>query len=382
MALRVRPALRDGWQIWRRAELLSLGQIASKGSGTKMKATIHSLVLSASTMGSSLVASAAVIDDFSQGPLSFQVTNVSGQIIYQTGLSTSDVLGGARSVYAGSLIQATAVIDTSAREFRFSSDSSFGYFTLTEGGAFPPSGTDLTADGSDAFAINITQLTIKPVRGIFDFEVETLGAWYGYDLQNDFNGLNGFGTVTIPFSSFPGVDMRYVQAVRINAVRFKPSSQIVIGSITTVPEPSALSLFSGAFVVLTFLRRCRERHNNSAEHRQSSRKMTLSLNNQCHLVAAADWLGLGDWQSANNELEQITPDVRSHPSVLSVRYEVYSRAKKWVGTSEVARTLVEALPERPEFWIALVYSTRRKPGGGIPQARELLTEARMRFPDE
>ncbi len=222
---------------------------------TKMKATICSFVLSVSSLVSSLVSSAAVIDDFSQGALSIQVTNVSGQTVYQTGLSTADVLGGARSVYAGSLTNATAVIDTSAREFRFSSDSSFGYFTLTEGGTFSPSGTDLTADGSDAFAINITQLTFKPFRGVYAFEVETYGSWYAYNLLGDLAGLNGSGIVTIPFSSFAGVDMRHIQAVGIEVTRFEPSSQIVIGSITTVPEPSAQVLFFGAFVVVAFMRK-------------------------------------------------------------------------------------------------------------------------------
>ena len=219
-----------------------------------MKTTIHSLVLTASFMASSLVSSGAVIDDFGQGALSIQVTNVTGQTILQTGLSISDVLGGTRSVYAGSLTQATAVVDTSAHQFRFSSDSSFGYFTLTEGETSSPFATDLTADGSDAFAIHIIQFTFTPTRGIYDFEVQTFGSWHTYDLLNDLAGINGSGTVTIPFSSFTGVDMRYVQAVRIDVARFEPSSQIVIGSITTVPEPSLVALFAGAVAVLASMR--------------------------------------------------------------------------------------------------------------------------------
>jgi tetratricopeptide (TPR) repeat protein len=110
--------------------------------------------------------------------------------------------------------------------------------------------------------------------------------------------------------------------------------------------------------------------------------MNFSLNDQRHLAAAQGWLGLGDWLAANEELEQITPDIRAHPAVVSLRYEVYAAGRKWDGAAEVARALVDALPERPEFWINLAYSTRRKPGGGIPQAKEILTEARVKFPKQ
>ena len=101
-----------------------------------------------------------------------------------------------------------------------------------------------------------------------------------------------------------------------------------------------------------------------------------------HLKAAVGWLELGDHLEATEELEQIRPDKRAHPAVLSVRYEIYSEAKKWDSAAEVARALVDALPERAEFWIALAYSTRRKTGGGIPQAKETLKEAHSKFPKE
>jgi predicted Zn-dependent protease len=110
--------------------------------------------------------------------------------------------------------------------------------------------------------------------------------------------------------------------------------------------------------------------------------MTLDQNDQRQLDAAEGWLELGNHLEANEELEQITPEMRGHPAVLAVRYEIYSKAKKWGGAAEIASTLVKLLPERPAFWINLAYSTRRKPGGGIPQAKEVLTEARVKFPKE
>jgi hypothetical protein len=39
-----------------------------------------------------------------------------------------------------------------------------------------------------------------------------------------------------------------------------------------------------------------------------------------HLSAAIGWVGLGDWREANDELEKITQDLRSHPEVLEVRW--------------------------------------------------------------
>lgn len=48
-----------------------------------------------------------------------------------------------------------------------------------------------------------------------------------------------------------------------------------------------------------------------------------------NLLAAQGWLELGDWKSANDELENIQSQMRAHPDVLKIRVEVYSAAKKW-----------------------------------------------------
>jgi transcriptional regulator with XRE-family HTH domain len=90
----------------------------------------------------------------------------------------------------------------------------------------------------------------------------------------------------------------------------------------------------------------------------------------------------GDWVSADEELDQITPEVRVHPAVLLVRYEVYSKAKQWDGAAEIANTLTKLLPDNPAGWLALAYSTRRKAGRGIPEAKEILTKAKAKFPKE
>jgi hypothetical protein len=45
-----------------------------------------------------------------------------------------------------------------------------------------------------------------------------------------------------------------------------------------------------------------------------------------HPNAAVGWLGPGNWQEANEELEKITPAMRSHPDVLEVWWQIYAKA--------------------------------------------------------
>jgi tetratricopeptide (TPR) repeat protein len=102
--------------------------------------------------------------------------------------------------------------------------------------------------------------------------------------------------------------------------------------------------------------------------------------NNRHLEAAQGWLGLGDVLAANEELEQIEPELRAYPGVLWVRYQIYSKAKKWNLATEIAATLTEQLPNDPAFWISYAYATRRKEGGGIQEAKTILIKAKALFP--
>jgi hypothetical protein len=114
----------------------------------------------------------------------------------------------------------------------------------------------------------------------------------------------------------------------------------------------------------------------------SKRIKPLEPPDSLYLKAAEGWAGLGDLVSANDELEKITPKLQAHPAVLLVRYEIYSKAKEWDMATEVSSTLTTLLPENPAVWICFAYSTRRKTGGGIPQAKEILLEAEPKFPRE
>ena len=49
-----------------------------------------------------------------------------------------------------------------------------------------------------------------------------------------------------------------------------------------------------------------------------------------HLRARAEgWLDLGDWRSANEELENVTPELRARPQVLALWWRVHSEAGHW-----------------------------------------------------
>ena len=101
-----------------------------------------------------------------------------------------------------------------------------------------------------------------------------------------------------------------------------------------------------------------------------------------HLSAAIGWLGLGNVAEAVAEFEKIAPQFLSHPDVLAVQFDIHAAAGKWDAAAEIAGTLTQLEPKQPGAWISLAYATRRKTGGGIPQARAILIQAQRIFPKE
>jgi hypothetical protein len=193
-------------------------------------------------------AGALVIDDFASGPLLLQTTNYPGLPIVQTGLPTFSVIGGSRFVRASAVFGgiATAEINTNSGTFNFSTDAnSSGYFTLTYGGVLSPLG-NLTSGGNDRFQIAIAEMTSGLLyRGLFDFSVDTRSGWKTYHFEQDISKLTSPGNITIPFANFVGADMTQVIAIQIDAGRTPRSSLIAFDSIiTTIPEPSALIVFT------------------------------------------------------------------------------------------------------------------------------------------
>jgi tetratricopeptide (TPR) repeat protein len=74
-----------------------------------------------------------------------------------------------------------------------------------------------------------------------------------------------------------------------------------------------------------------------------------------HQEAAKGWLELGNHLEANEELEKITPQLRAHPDVLEVRWEIYAAAKRWEAAMEIAAALIQLDPEGPLGWLHRSY---------------------------
>ena len=91
---------------------------------------------------------------------------------------------------------------------------------------------------------------------------------------------------------------------------------------------------------------------------------------------------MGNHLEANEELEKITANLRTHPDVLVVRWRIYAKAEQWEGAFEIARTLVEIVPEFPNGWIYQAEALRRMPGEGVERAWAALLPAADKFPKE
>jgi len=106
----------------------------------------------------------------------------------------------------------------------------------------------------------------------------------------------------------------------------------------------------------------------------------LPLPDRRHLDAAEGWLGLGDHLAAEEELEQITPALRTHPVVLEVRYKIYAETKRWNAAVEIARSLREILPDKPFSHFHLAFSLHELKR--TREAYDTLRPAVGKFPQE
>ena len=101
-----------------------------------------------------------------------------------------------------------------------------------------------------------------------------------------------------------------------------------------------------------------------------------------YLSAAVGWLELGNHIEAYEELERVSPQLWHHPAVLQVKYQIFAKIKRWEVAHETAKFLVEQLPNRLVHWLQLAYASRRREGGGIAEAWEVLRTAAALFPQE
>ena len=69
-----------------------------------------------------------------------------------------------------------------------------------------------------------------------------------------------------------------------------------------------------------------------------------------HLRIAEDWIGLGDYAAASDQLEKIAPALRTHPTVLKVRWRICVNGKNWEAALDVASTLILLDPKDSLGW--------------------------------
>jgi predicted Zn-dependent protease len=78
-----------------------------------------------------------------------------------------------------------------------------------------------------------------------------------------------------------------------------------------------------------------------------------------HLNAADGWLNLGSHREASEEMEKITPENRSHPDVLQLRWQIYARENRWDACLVIATVLTITTPDRRLSWIHRAFSLHK-----------------------
>ena len=74
------------------------------------------------------------------------------------------------------------------------------------------------------------------------------------------------------------------------------------------------------------------------------RNIILEQADRFHLNAASGWAGLGDFDSALAELEQISAPMQEHPEVLMAQIEIFEAGKNWNSLLPVAEKVLQQLP--------------------------------------
>ena len=106
--------------------------------------------------------------------------------------------------------------------------------------------------------------------------------------------------------------------------------------------------------------------------------MPLLPEDEKHLTAAQGFSELGMFLDANEELEQIDPEVRHLPGVLAVRVGIFRALEAWPLMQVVARQLALHEPDEPQWTISWAYATRR--ADSLDAARLILVNAVERLP--
>ncbi|MEY4917152.1 MAG: hypothetical protein RL616_1065 [Verrucomicrobiota bacterium] len=75
-----------------------------------------------------------------------------------------------------------------------------------------------------------------------------------------------------------------------------------------------------------------------------------------HVDAASGWIGLGDLQSARDELKLISPEIQNHPAVLMVQSELLFAEENWETLLPLTEKLLLQFPKLDFLWINRSYA--------------------------
>ena len=79
-----------------------------------------------------------------------------------------------------------------------------------------------------------------------------------------------------------------------------------------------------------------------------------------HLAAAQGWMELGNHLEADKELDEISPEMRAHPDVLEIRWQIYAKEKRWPACEQIGHAIIEADPNRPSGWLKQAAALRQQ----------------------
>lgn len=83
----------------------------------------------------------------------------------------------------------------------------------------------------------------------------------------------------------------------------------------------------------------------------SSKTAPLGRPDSFHVLAAEGWLELGDHLSAKEELEKLAPELRTHPNVLELRWQIYAKAREWEVCLDIGTALLKIDPGSEVGWV-------------------------------
>ena len=100
-----------------------------------------------------------------------------------------------------------------------------------------------------------------------------------------------------------------------------------------------------------------------------------SWQNAQRLRAAEGWLELGLVEEAWAELAQLGPELRQGAPGLEIQWLLFAERGHWDAAFAVAQQTIDLHPSNEAGWIHRSYAARRRPGGGLTLAQELLQPA-------